>query len=81
MTEITAKEALNYAFSGEMVKLYALILLGDLMFFGGILLWSDGYATLLIQLLEGASILTGLVLGIGAFVAFLYKVLSDSLDN
>lgn len=83
MSEIKAREALKYALSRELLKLYGLLLLADLSVISGAWIsanWAmrGGTAGIIGQIFGPALLLIGFILGVVGIVAFIYKVLTDA---
>jgi len=83
MARIKAREALKYAFSKEMLKIYSTLLLADLILIAGLLVnanWTirGGTSGLIGQVTGGLLLIAGFLIGIGGIVAFLYKLIADA---
>ncbi|MFT4892949.1 MAG: hypothetical protein ACI8Z7_000740 [Candidatus Nanohaloarchaea archaeon] len=80
MNEEKAVEALKYALSREVLKLFAVIVLGWLMIAVGIYLSADPwrFRFILYRLLEPVLYLGGTLIFYAGLVALLYKVIRDA---
>lgn len=83
MTGVSAKEALKYAFSQEMLKIYGTLLLADISLIVGLSFstnWAGvgGTSGLIGQVFGSLLLLAGFVIGVGGIVAFIYKVIADA---
>lgn len=83
MRRVEAKEALKYAFSQEMLKLYGTLLLADISLIVGFSFttnWAGvgGTSGFIGQVLGTLLLIAGFVIGVVGMVAFIYKVIADA---
>lgn len=83
MPNVEAKEAIKYAFSSEMLKLYGLILAADVALIIGLFLRSTwaargGTSGLIGQVLGIILLLIGLLAGVAGLVGLIYKIIADA---
>lgn len=81
MAVVTAREALRYAVSREMALLYAVVILGVLLFALGAESLRFGRGSnlfLLADALRVVFVVAGTVLVYGGFVAIAYKLVADA---
>lgn len=85
MTAITAREALEYAFTREILTLYAVIGGGILAITTsrviGVLPLALGPVRQLLPVIGGLVFLAGMATLIGGLVALLYKVVADAANT
>jgi hypothetical protein len=80
MPDVKAVKALRYAFSREILKLFAVIVLGWLMIVTGFYLASDPwrFRSILYRVLEPLLYLGGILVFYGGLVALVYKIFKDA---
>lgn len=80
MPEVKAVDALKYAFSREVLKLFAVIVVGWLMIAAGVFMASDPwrFRFVLYRILEPVLYLGGTLVFYTGLVALIYKIFSDS---
>lgn len=80
MPDIDAVDALRYALSREVLKLFAVIVLGWLMIAAGVYIASDPwrFRFILYRILEPVLYLGGTLVFYAGLVALLYKIFSDA---
>lgn len=86
MGRMKASEALLYAFSREMLKIYGILILSDISLISGYSLttkWASrgGMSGSIGSIIGAALLIMALILGIGGLVAFIYKILNDAIDS
>lgn len=80
MSDVKASEALEYALSKELLKLFGVIILGWLMIGLGVYLSSDPwrFRFILFRLLEPILYLFGTIIFYTGIVAAIYKIIRDA---
>lgn len=80
MPDVKATEALRYAFSREVLKIFAVIVLGWLMIATGIYLASDQwrFRFVLYRVLEPVLYVGGTIVFYGGLVSLIYKIFKDA---